>query len=127
MKIKFGSQEAEKRFNITIMPDSILETDEAFILKLSSEGDARVDFGHVTDKRISISDDDGWFLVQPLFQYLFKVYVTLVVEIGFSQPQFSVIEGDGVAILTVEIIKGKAERAFLFHVRTFQQQAEAGW
>lgn len=63
MKITFESEETETFFNLTIISDTVLELDETFILRLSSETDARVDFNRGTGQLVSITDDDGWLMI----------------------------------------------------------------
>ena len=59
MLVEFGVDETEKAINVTTLPDSILESDEMFVVRLSSAGSERVDFLFGTGAIIFITDDDG--------------------------------------------------------------------
>ncbi len=59
MLVEFSAEETEVSINVTILPDSVLENNEAFIVRLSSEANERVDFDLGTETTVSIIDDDS--------------------------------------------------------------------
>ena len=59
--IEFGIKETESSINVTILPDSRLEIDEVFIVRLSSEPNERVNFDFGNSADVVITDDDSKF------------------------------------------------------------------
>ena len=125
MLVEFSAEATEESINITILPDSVLESNEAFVVRLSSEANERVDFDLGSETSVSIMDDDSKCNAGNLNVDLISDPF-IGVAIGLSSEEISVNENDGVVMITVDIKQGVANRSFAFHVQTFEQQARQG-
>ena len=122
--LTFSSSSITQTVHVSIVNNSLLETDEVFTASLSLENET--DLGHVqlnpTAASITIIDDDGNEHVRSQLCNIFYDHsnnITSDVVIGFVPPAYTVVEGvDQFANLTVQLISGQLGHEVIVNLTT---------